>query len=607
MARPGDYVVSMGDIIIPNVVEITMLKNMINMNPRGIIDVDLWADIASGFMPGICVIKTRTNVEDYFRYNTPFCVIKKIQGRGEVLNFITASLSYLSKVKYFGKTVGATKDGQKLYDSFVKLLAFGYISVFIGVVKTFHQATSSSGNNAGYEFIIGAQDLGSFLEFPFVNKTAINTKTQSGNRKIDVIPAFYSTPDPNDAIWTCKRMEIGVHSKKFSARLMNNGIGEDVVGRTPFIHSILQYNLDNSPQYEDYYKKLSILSLKPIVGLSSTPEADEIGALYLMKSLGELKVPISGEHQNSTIPAEAIPEHIAQQITETNIHPNTSISNIIRDITPKYFYETFVREDTGEFIFRRANWYGDKNFLQIRQSFQNPITPIVPPWGSLVTYQKLYGGKMGENAAYKVGTITQFGFADVITGFASDKNFSKFGQKINRDFEIFPNPNCHTYNAKSTTFIDKSNGNPINNLQTTWQFFGSDYYKINDNLVSWTGISKPDSPTPKEAAGKRMINWMSKYLHSHNYYLWMGFSTYFIAPIGSVVFIPSLPLINQHAPSLVPLPALGDATTMTSGEESGYYRIVGKCLKVAYREDGSYSEEYNILCANCGLGMKQGN
>jgi hypothetical protein len=595
MARPGDYIVGMGQIIVPNVTEISIMKNLINMNPRGAIDTELWAE---NLIPGVCFVRTSSNVEDWYRYNAPFFVLKKISGGTEAIGFLSEAFTHLRNTKYY----------ENFSAGLMSLISLGYMPVFIGATRAFQQQTSTGGTGFGYDCLISAHDLTTFLMMPF--------QDISSNY---IIPFEHNaTNNLQKTIMSNERMSEGVIKKSFIGNLYLNNAGNGpfkrVVGRGPFVTSLCQFAMDNNAAYKSYLKQLNT-SFSTLIGALTKPDVDEVAALIAMKSLGRLKVAISGEHQTSArgaMDSENAEAILVDDVKHVYVSSggqgryNKGFNELLANLTPKYFYETFVREDIGEFVFRRASWIPAQNFSILgrqRQPFQNP-SPIVIPWGSLIAFQKLYGGKINEVLGDRIaGNMIIDAGADTLASRVGDKNIEKFGGKLIKGEDIFHEISTINYDPKSTINIGGGNTSKAM-LNVTLDFCGKEYFNTGNVLTDDLFANKNLISSEKFNSMSRMSSWITKFNHSYNYFTWLGFSTYFMAPIGASIIIPSIvPGQTVHPPSIAsPIQPLLQPG-FTSPEYRYQYRICGKGLKVSYRYDGAYTEEYYLLCSNSGLGF----
>jgi len=145
-------------------------------------------------MPASCVIRTKSNVEDYFRMNSPLVVLKKIgKSPAEVANAL-AVYGYLGATKWHGDAITSNI---AVYGQMATLIVMGYIPVFLGVTRSFHTAASTSADSATYEHIIAGQDLQTFMhnrfDFDQVNFEMIGEeddaiKNNSYIEKANIIP-----------------------------------------------------------------------------------------------------------------------------------------------------------------------------------------------------------------------------------------------------------------------------------------------------------------------------------------------------------------------------------------------------------------------------------
>jgi hypothetical protein len=565
----------MNNIIVDNVVEVEVKKNMMNINPRGIIDTHL---DGKEFMPGTAIVRTTSNIEDFFRLNTPFIIANKVTDSNQIAASL-AALSYMPLTKYNEKVAG------------VKLMATvgaGFLPIFIGVCAGLQTVFVNSADYVGYEYIIGAFDLSLFLMQPYNNQPVNFVAKKIIDPSSFPDPPKYSVP------------------KEYMDHTSSNGMVDiPMVGRQPFVCTAIAEFLDKCPQYRSYVKnttsplKMVTDTLTPLV---SGTEPMDIPKIIGLKQSALLKVPI----EKFEAQTEAVPVTFLESVTRFGVSgrfaPSTPVPEnlnwhyLLGVITPGPFYETFIREDTGEFVFRRAGWINNKGGFP-RQKFQNPPVPIIIPRHSVMTHQKLWGGKMGENALISAfGEFSVNLHQYVATGRIGPQNIDKFGTSslTSRPFD-----NVDSFSNDGNINMGTRN----NPLTFTDVFCASDYFKLSDELktFSWgakTGLLPGPPRLRKRYTDNlpKMLSWIAKYQHTYPFVMFLGFNNYFMAPLGAPL---SLPLAASPA-SLAGLTSIASAANnpFVSLEAASSYRIIGKIYKKSMRKDGSFSEEYYLLLGN---------
>lgn len=574
----SNYIVIMNNIVVPSVVGIEVKKNMINVNPRGILDIHL---NGSEFMPGTAVIRTKTNVEDFFRINTPLIVGKRITTDSELAQALHV-LSYMNTMRY---------SDSKAQAKLLACIAAGVLPVFMGVCSTFQTSYQGAGEFAGYDFLIGGTDYGTFLAQPYGN-----LDIDIHNDIIKKIPAQYT-----DDVAT----RGGIQSRYY-------------VGRQPFVCTAVNEFIQRLPMYQEFRRSTAgavrILQDLAVTAITGTEPID-LATLMLLKQASGLKVPV--ERFESTTEAIKVPdletlmtfgippsdEIIQAQVRQGELaRPyNMNWAFLLGLITPDTFYETFVREDTGEFVFRRASWMGDR--LLSKQKFQNPVPHIILPEHSISTYQKLWGGKMGEVPQSMVfGTLRMAVGNGLVTQTAiGEDNRAKFGD---RTYEVDPFNGLHSMTEYDNGTVSGQLANPDNALTFTDVFCASRYYDTRSDGLPVSDINISGGrlqPSRLNDHAQRMMSWICKYYHSYPYVTWVGFNSYFMAPLGAMAR-PAFKPTAASAAGVLNAAGAG-ISPFASIEALSLQRIVGKVLSVGLREDGSYSEEYFLLLGNAGTGL----
>lgn len=602
--RDNDYVVILGNVIVPVVTEITMMKNLLNDNPRGVIDVSL----AGTVPPGYLIVKTKTNIEDFFRLNIPLILLKKLPTQGSMAAesnlFDIAAYAHLTYTKYY--------DFQNI--TFAPIIALGYLPVFVGVAKSYHTVYGNSGDSVDYINILSGLDLGSFLYEP------VSSLPSKKFGKKD--------PDPDDTNkWMFRSPEAGIESVVSNPNFNNISRGKmssaaDAVARQEFTNATVAWLLSLMPQYKKYLNT----GLGTVGGVASAAysgfTSDEITSALLpllSKGILGLKVPKDAEPIQEAIPLHSIESNFQRIIDGDNIvtsqeseNANGTIADLIKQLCPNFLYESFVREDTGEFVFRRASWMPTAKLssLGVKQIFLNPRLPVVMPTKSIKVYQKVYGGRLGEVVGDEV--YTRVGFVidqDKMEYQMGPKNRQKFGSALFYDPWIFgTHSNIHTFREDE---LVQQYG--LKKLVNSSEFYADQYYKIADTLKptsdknpfeTFSQSNKGGAKKIKEASDN-IATWIGKYHHSVGAMIWLGYSTYFPCPLGSTVAWPIAGIpANTLSQGLNSLQNLVGKDPFVSYEFLTTYRIIAKSLKIQYRYDGSYTEDYNLLLGNALTGME---
>lgn len=572
------YIVVMGNITVPNITEISFRNNLFTYNPRGLIAPHL-----DGYnrIPAVATVRTRTNVEDFYRFNAPLIIFKKIKGIDEKKQALL-TLGYMFNTTY-NDNAAALAMGT--------LIGLGYLPVFLGVCQSFTAAMGNSAEAMGYEYLIGASDLSEFFNFPFKN---INkAKNTHGLNFKDFRDNLVS----------------GTLSGKYVGKIKTNiGNGEEVLGRAPFLCEMLNTILEGLPAYQEYKKQVqypifsdfqtAVAQLGQDALVGGIAGSEDYTALLAAKAVATIKIP-RGKYESDDS-AEAIKTYTLESTLTTlanAVGENLNFKEVLQAMTPHIFYEVGFREDTGEFFYRRSGAAGAK------QSFQNPFLPAsVIPVGSIVEYQKIWGGKLGETVASQVHGQTQLDikhFAPYVQ--LGEQNLKKFGSSQFRQ---------NMFGQLNTFFYDIEN--PVK-LKNTEEFCGdSRHYRIKagDDITPRTGTNRSFTSLTGVRRGEslpfvqNMANYTSKYNHAFPYIIWIGCSTYFMAPLGASV----QPLIFPHTASALGLSSGRLSVTrdaFTSIEALNSYRIAGKALQVTFRSDGAYDEKYYLALTHAGQGFQQ--
>jgi len=584
----GSYFVIMGAIIVPTVTNITVLKNMMNFSPRSILSISLSGE--GGQMPmGSCTIHTRTNVQDFFKINDVLMVIKRAGSAAEIAQAV-AALSYMGGIRYNDSTAQA---------KLLAMVSAGYLPVFMGATAGFHSVWVSNANYTGYEYIVSAYDFTAYLNNTVMNLT-INDEPK----------VRYNASMIAEKLRKSNSAYIG-------EKTINNKHVETLVGRQAFINSGIDLFLNHEKQYKGYKNNLNLTPRDILPGAEGNQfDVSRMAEAGLIKQCATFKVPSSFEAKQEAVPYKLLESLFrVGMVTDSNRIDNLNWIHILENLAPAPFYESFVREDTGEFVCRRAGWI-NKKMGAVRQKYQNPSLPIYAPLNNMIDYEKLSGLKYGSTPL--VNTPGQYQFNPSKLGSVSfdlgEQNQLRFGKsKISQDYSLFRS--VHTMFSKGSPSLEnRDNAFVFSDLFFSDKHYTDDVYPLKSN----SNISYDDDElrTRAETTAEKMMSWFAKYYYGMNYALWVGFSTYFVAPLGAPMQL-TVPATQAsvYGTAVTGLAAIevatrnsgifsGSTDAFTSFEALSSYPILGKTLSVAVREDGSYQEEYHLLLGHTAPGFR---
>lgn len=567
----SDHIVIMNNVVVPGIVDIEVSKNMINDNARGISDIEL---DGKNTLSGNAKIFTTVNVEDFYETGAPLIVLRRIGSEGQLQS--AAAYSYMAQMDY--------GDGGNSAAILASMIAAGYTPVFVGMCASYHSGYSNSNENSMYSHMINGFD---FLVLLYDSYSSVENNTSFE----DVYSRLFK-----------KHGNKYIKTSDKSNKATENYNGVTYIAKQPFLNTFIKMFAERSPKYAGFLSKISSGALNNVkTGFANKLNAIDIAKVMTFRSFAKFKVPLNFEDDVEFVRGASL-HYMMSSGTEKRVVTRRP-SELLPLLTAVPFYELFVREDTGEFVYRRSSALSPRGgIVRSKQRYQNAGLPIIPPLQNIIGYEKLLGGKLGNVPLLQVaGEIsTGLGNTSLSTSLGTEQR-RKFGSDILRLDDNF---------SGIETLDDDVEGN-------TGQFCSSDYF------VSKSGISKlldidtqfqrlysASFDEKKKTERRKMLTYMTKYYYTLPYAIWITFSTYFAAPIGSVINLSGIKpspasafgAVSQAVDvgrSIVNSPM----SKFESQENAHLYRIVGKSYKASYRRDGEYTERYSLWLGNVAQGL----